>query len=259
MQVAILAGGLATRLGSLTKDQAKSMVKVFGKPFLEYQIELLRKQGIRDIVLCIGYLGEQIKNHFGDGAKFEVNIKYSYEEKPLGTAGALKKAAQLLEEEFFTLYGDSYLFLNFATATSFFNSQDKLALMTVYENHDRYGRSNAVVEGNYVKKFTNREKTKDMVYIEYGANIFRKKVLESVPENEVFCLDDLFPCLIEKGELLAFEVKERFYEIGSPQGLKEFEQYVRNTLPKSMSYIEAQSKLETSYIGLRTYSGKRAR
>ena len=230
MQVAILAGGLATRLGRLTNGQPKSMVPISGKPFLQYQLDLLRRSGVADVVLCIGYLGEQIESYFGDGNKFGVNIKYSREDKLLGTAGALKNARDLLNDIFFTIYGDSYLFLDFAACMSYFKSQGKLALMTVYKNYDRYDKSNTAVEGNLVRKFSKRERTRDSIYIEYGANIFRKRVLEVIPENESYSLDDLFPRLIEKKELLAFEVKERFYEIGSLQGLKDFEEFAKNTL-----------------------------
>lgn len=228
MQVAILAGGLATRLEGLTQNQPKSMVKVCGKPFLEYQLELLRRGGIRNIVLCLGHMGEQIKRHFEDGKKYGVSIKYSVENKLLGTAGALKKAEVLLNDVFFTIYGDSYLFLDYSLAMSYFESQKKLALMTVYKNYDRYDRSNTVVEGNLVKKFSKKDRTKDTVFIEYGANIFTKEVLKMIPENQFYSLDDLFPRLTEMGELLAFEVKERFYEIGSPQGLRECNEYMES-------------------------------
>ncbi len=233
MQVAILTGGLATRLGDLTRNQPKSMLKIRGETFLEYQLELLRRAGIENIVLCLGHMGEQIERHFGNGRKYGVNIKYSLEDEFLGTAGALKKAEALLNDVFFTMYGDSYLFLDFPAAMSYFTSQNKLALMTVYKNYDRYDRSNTVVEGNLVKKFSKKEKTEDMVYIEYGANIFKKEVLNVIPENQYYPLDNLFPRLIEMEELLAFEVKERFYEIGSLQGLKEFEDFVR------MSYVRS--------------------
>lgn len=225
--MAILAGGLATRLGDLTKDQPKSMVQISGKPFLEYQLDLLKRQAVRDIILCTGRFKEQIENYFRDGREFGVNMKYSREDKLLGTAGALKKAESLLNDVFFTMYGDSYLFLDFNHVMSYFESRNKLALMTVYKNYDRYDRSNTVVEGNLVKKFSKKEKTKDMVYIEYGANIFKKEILRMIPENQFYSLDDLFPRLIEMEELLAFEVGERFYEIGSPQGLREFEEYLK--------------------------------
>ena len=114
MQIVILCGGLATRLGNLTKDTAKSMLKIKDKPFLLYQIENLKKHSIEDIVLCVGYLSEQIENYFGNGKKFGVNIKYSYDkDKPLGPIGALKNAEDLLEDIFFIMYGDSYLNVEF--------------------------------------------------------------------------------------------------------------------------------------------------
>ena len=229
MQVAILAGGPATRLRPMTEQTPKSMIRILGKPFLEYQLELLKRNGIKNIVLCIGYLGEQIEGYFGDGRGFGVNIKYSREgEQLMGTAGALKKAESLLEDKFFTLYGDSYLFLDFAAVMSYFKGQNKLALMTVYKNYNRYDRSNTVIKGDLVERFSNKEKTGDMLYIEYGANIFRKKALELIPQSQPYSLDDLFPRLIEQRELLAYEVGERFYEIGSPKGLEEFRSLVRS-------------------------------
>jgi NDP-sugar pyrophosphorylase family protein len=226
MQAAILAGGLATRLGELTRNQAKSMVKVLGKSFLEYQLELLAKGGVRDIVLCIGHMGEQIECQILNGKKYGVTIKYSLENKPLGTAGALKNAEPLLKDPFFTLYGDSYLFLDFRSVMRYFKAQKKLGLMTVYKNYDLYDRSNAEIEGNLVKKYSKKQRTRDMVCIDYGANIFRKEILKMIPENQFYSLEDLFMRLVEMEELIAFEVKERFYEIGSLQGLKEFEEYM---------------------------------
>ena len=222
IQVVILAGGLATRLGELTKMRPKSMVEICNKPFLAYQLELLRANGIIDVVLCIGHLGIQIIDTFGDGSKFGVHIRYSVEDKALGTAGALKNAESLLGIIFFIMYGDSYLFLNFPRVMSHFLSQGKLGLTTVFRNHDAYVGSNMVISGNKVLKYSKTEKFEDMVYIDYGASIFKKEALCLVPENHVYSLEDLFTRLIEKEELLAFEVYDRFYEIGSPQGLNDF-------------------------------------
>jgi NDP-sugar pyrophosphorylase family protein len=225
-QVVILAGGQGTRLGEFAKGRPKSMVLVRGRPFLEYQLELLKAQGIRDVVLCIGHLGEQIERYFGSGERLGLDIRYNLEDRPLGTAGALKNAELLLNDTFFTIYGDSYLFLDFRQVMSYFQSQKKLALMTVYRNHDNYDRSNAAIQGNLVKKYDKQERTPDMVYIDYGASIFRKGVLSLVPEDQFYRLEELFPRLIEREELLAFEVRERFYEVGSLQGLKDFQKYV---------------------------------
>jgi len=128
MQVAILTGGLATRLGDLTRNQPKSMLKIRGKTFLEYQLELLSRAEIKNIVLCIGHMGEQIERHFGNGRNYGVNIEYSLEDEIFGTAGALKKAEALLNEVFFTMYGDSYLFLDFPAAMRYFNPKINLLL-----------------------------------------------------------------------------------------------------------------------------------
>ena len=227
MQMAILAGGLATRLQPLTEKIPKSMIMVEGKPFLQYQLEFLKQDGIIDIVLCVGYLSEPIETYFGDGKRFGVEIKYSKEdERLLGTAGALKNAETLLEEEFFVMYGDSYLFLNFKEVFWHFQKFNKSALMVVYKNYDKYDKSNVNVEEGMVKKYDKKHKTKDMVYIDYGVSILRKEVLDMVPENQVYSLEGLFPALIKQKEMLAFETKERFYEIGSHRGLEEFKKYV---------------------------------
>jgi NDP-sugar pyrophosphorylase family protein len=230
MQVAILAGGMAKRLGDLTRNQPKSMIKVSGKPFLEYQLDFLRKGGITKVVLCLGHMGEQIARHLGEGRRYGLSISYSFEDSLLGTAGALRRARHLLDDRFFVMYGDSYLFPDFDQVMAFFNSHKKLALMTVYKNYDRYDRSNTVIEGNMVKLYSKTEKPDDMIYIDYGLNILSQDCLELVPENRFYSLEDLFTRLIEKEELLAFEVTERFYEIGSPQGLKEFENFAKNML-----------------------------
>jgi N-acetyl-alpha-D-muramate 1-phosphate uridylyltransferase len=227
MQVAILAGGLATRLRPLTEKIPKSLVMVEGRAFLEYQLDFLKAGGVRDILLCIGHLGGLIEEKFGDGTKFGVRIKYSREgEKLLGTAGALKKAAGLLEDEFFVMYGDSFLFLDFNNIMCYFNNQDKLALMTVYRNLGLYDKSNTVVEGNLVRRYKKQSASGEMEYIDYGASILRRKVLDFVPAGRPYSLEELFPELIEREELLAYEVKERFYQIGSPEGLEEFKKYV---------------------------------
>ena len=227
MQIAILAGGLATRLQLLTERIPKSMIMIEGKPFLQYQLEFLKKGGITNIVLCVGYLSEQIETYFGDGKRFGVNIRYSKEgERLLGTAGALKNAENLLEEEFFVMYGDSYLFLNFKEILLHFQKFNKSALMVVYKNHDKYDKSNVVVKNGMVKKYDKKHKTKDMIYIDYGVSILRKKVLDMIPRNEVYSLEELVPALINQNEMLAFETRERFFEIGSYRGLEEFKKYI---------------------------------
>ncbi|MFC1931498.1 nucleotidyltransferase family protein [Chloroflexota bacterium] len=227
MQLVILSGGLATRLRPLTETIPKSLVEIAGRPFLEYQIGFLKTGGIRDIVLCVGYLGEKIEEYVGNGGRFGVDIKYSYErEKLLGMAGALKNAEDLLEDRFFVMNGDSYLFLDFDTVMSYFEEKSKPGLMVVYKNYDRYDRSNVVVEGNLVKQYNRQEKTEDMVYIDYGVSILKKSTLSLVPPDQVYSMDELYQQLIPRQELLAYEVNKRFYEIGSPEGLAEFREVV---------------------------------
>ena len=227
MQVVILSGGLATRLRPLTETVPKSLVEIEGRPFLEYQIGFVKKGGVRDIVLCAGYRGEKIEKYFGNGKQIGVDIKYSYErEKLLGMAGALKNAEDLLEDKFFVMNGDSYLFLDFGAVMSYFEEKGKTGLMVVYKNYDRYDRSNVVVEGNLVKQYNRQTKTEDMVYIDYGVSILKKSTLSLVSPNQVYSLDELYQQLIPREELLAYEVNERFYEIGSPGGLAEFREVV---------------------------------
>lgn len=233
MQAAILAGGLATRLRPLTESIPKSMVEIFGKPFLEYQLDFLKRNGVKDIVLCIGYLGEIIENYFRDGKQFGVDIRYSREkEKLLGTAGALKNAEDLLQNEFFVMYGDSYLFLDFNAIMSYFKKFDKLSLMVVYRNRDRYGPSNVAVENGYVKEYSKHWKTEEMIFIDYGVSVLRKKALELIPKGWEYSLEDLFPRLIGQREILYYEIYDRFYEIGNFQGLREFEDYIKRGIAK---------------------------
>jgi NDP-sugar pyrophosphorylase family protein len=227
MQIVILCGGLATRLGSLTKNIPKSMIKIKNKTFLEYQIENLKKSQIKDIILCVGHLSEQIENYFGNGDKFGVNIKYSHDgEKQLGPIGALKNAEHLVDNTFFILYGDSYLNLDYQKMHSFFKNQNKLGLMAVYKNFNRFDKSNLIVKDNMIVAYGEKERTKDMIYIDYGTSLLRKKSLDLIPKNTFFATGDFFSNLILKNELLAFEVKERFYHIGNPDALEEFKNYI---------------------------------
>lgn len=225
MQAVIFAGGLATRLGLITQHRPKSLVCIGGRPFLDYQLELLSRNGVNDVVLCLGHLGEQIEEHVGDGSRYGVTITCSREPVRLGTAGALKHAAPLLADFFFTLYGDSYTPIDFSALTRFFRSRKALALMTVYRNDGAYDRSNTVVARDRVVYYSKENTRPDMVYIDYGVNYFAKDVLTWIPEREFSGLEELFAKLIERGALLAYEAHERFYEIGSPEGLRDFERF----------------------------------
>lgn len=230
MQIVVLAGGLGTRLKPVTKERPKSMILINDKPFLEYQIELFKRHDLFDIVLCIGYMADKIMDYFGDGSKFGVKISYSVEnDKLLGTAGALKKAEPLLEDVFFLTYGDSYLMLDYENVIAYFKEFDKLGLMVVYKNLNRYGKSNVIIEGDpirYVKVYNKKRQTADMVYINFGVSVLRKKALSLIPSDKIMDLQDFYKVLIEQRDLLAYETHNRFYEIGSFKGLEEFRQLI---------------------------------
>lgn len=226
MQAVILAGGLATRLRPLTETIPKSMVLINNKPFLQYQLELLKNNGITDVVLCVGYLHEQIENYLRNGKTFGMNIEYSKEGgNLLGTAGALKNASDFLQEKFFVIYGDSYVFLNFQKVLTYFNAYNELSLMVVYKNYNKYDKSNVCLEGNKVSKY-DKNNGDNMFYIDYGVSLLRKSILEFIPDGIVYSLEDVFKKIINQNSMLAFEAKERFYEIGSFKGLEEFTNFI---------------------------------
>jgi NDP-sugar pyrophosphorylase family protein len=228
-QVVILAGGKATRLGSLTKSRPKSMVMVGNRPFLELQINMLHASGVRNIILCLGHLSQQIRDFLGDGQRLDVKIIYSIEDKPLGTAGALKNAESLLSDTFMTIYGDSYLFLNLKEIASRFEKSRKLGLMTVYRNSGLYDRSNTAIDNNGLVVKYDKQDTSGLEYIDYGLSVFRKQVLDWIPRGKYYPLEEVFRNLINMKELIAFETQERFYEIGSPAGLAEFQKFVEGS------------------------------
>ena len=219
----ILAGGLGTRLRPLTSEVPKALIPIGGKPFLHHQIDLLKRRGIRDIVLCVGHLGDRVKDYFGDGRWLGVRIRYSEEESQLlGTAGAIKNAEPLLRDDFFLMYGDSYLMIDYREIMRYFRRFDRLGLMVVWRNVDRFECSNVMVEGNLVTVYNKDQKSPDMVYINYGLSVLRKEALAFIPAGRPFSQEDFYQILIDQGELLTFEVEQRFYEIGSPKGLEEF-------------------------------------
>lgn len=223
MQVVILAGGLGTRLQALTNGLPKPMVPVNDRPFLIYQLKVLRDQGITDVVLCIGHLGQKIRDWLADGQRFGMRIRYSDEEENLlGTAGAVKRAEPLLDDVFFLIYGDSYLVLDYRRVMSHFLRFRKLGLMVVYRNEDRYDLSNVMVEGGLVKVYDKEQRLPQMEYINFGVSILRKEALELVPPGVPYSQEQWYGELIRRNELLAYETQQRFYEIGSPQGLEEF-------------------------------------
>lgn len=223
--VALLAGGLATRLRPITEKVPKVLVPVAGKPFLTHQLELLRKQGIRRVVLCLGHLGEMVLQEFGDGAAHGMELSYSFDgPKLLGTGGALRQALPKLGERFFVLYGDSYLTCPFAPIAEFFESSGRLGLMTVFRNEGLYDTSNVVFRDGDIAVYDKKARLPEMRHIDYGLSLFKASVFEAYPADQPFDLADVMTKLVREKQLAGFEVPERFYEIGSPAGLAELNQ-----------------------------------
>lgn len=224
---AILAGGLATRLHPITEQIPKSLVDVAGKPFIDRQLSLLRARGIRRVVLCLAYLGEQIETLVGTGDRWDLSIEYSYDGPvPVGTAGALRQAAELLGDCFWVLYGDSYLDFDYSKAARYFLAQGggKLGLMAVFENQNKWDTSNILFRGGRLVTYDKWHQTPDMRHIDYGATLLRPHALDLIP-NQPYDLADLYKQLVEQGLLLGYEVDQRFYEVGSPAGLEEARTY----------------------------------
>jgi NDP-sugar pyrophosphorylase family protein len=232
LPVAVLAGGLATRLKPVTERIPKLLVEVAGEPFFSHQLRLLKGAGLRHIVLCIGHLGGQIVERYGDGSKWGLKIEYSEDgPKLLGTGGALIRALPFLGEAFYVLYGDSYLPIDYLEVGRSFLKSGKLGLMTVYENSGQYDTSNVWFEGGVIQAYDKRNRLPGMRHIDYGLGLFRKSAFDGFPRDGVVDLADVQKALLARGELAGFEMKKRFYEIGSPAGLKELDGILRNPLP----------------------------
>lgn len=230
IKIAILAGGLATRLRPITEKIPKSLIDINGKPFLWHQIKLLKKQGIDHLVICTGYLGELIEEYFGSGKDFGVNIEYSHDGKTLlGTGGALKKALPLLGDEFFVMYGDSYLEADYREIYSFYenNKENRSGLMTVYKNKDAFDKSNVVFKNKEIVVYDKKNKHEEMLYIDWGLGIFNKAAFEKFSQQDTFDLAELYRDLVQKKALLGYEVKNRFFEIGSVSGIEELREKLR--------------------------------
>lgn len=222
--VAILAGGLATRLQPLTATMPKSMVPIKGEPFIAHQLRLLRRKGAGRVVLCAGYLGERIEEFVGDGSGFGLQVEYSYDGgKLLGTGGALRQAAGLLGEAFLVIYGDSYLDCDYAAVEQRFLGSRKQGLMTVFRNQGKWDASNVRFENGRIMRYSKTDRSPEMAHIDYGLGAIRTEALERIPTDVPFDLARLYEGLLILGQLAAYEVHERFYEIGSFAGIRELE------------------------------------
>jgi N-acetyl-alpha-D-muramate 1-phosphate uridylyltransferase len=225
--VAILAGGLATRLQPLTASVPKALLDVNGEPFIAHQLRLLRRSGVERVVVCAGYLGEMIRDSVENGGRFGLHVDYSFDgPRLLGTAGAVKRALPLLAESFFVLYGDAYLPCDYAAVQQAFTERRALALMTVFRNDDRWDRSNVEFSDGRILAYDKTRRTSRMCHLDYGLGVFSRRAFDDVPPEAPHDLAMLYQSLLERGELAAWEVGQRFYEIGSFEGIEETRRYL---------------------------------
>jgi len=226
LPVAILAGGLGTRLYPVTEQIPKALIEINGEPFLAHQLRLLRARGVERVVLCIGQHGARIREFAGDGSQFGLAVDYS-DDGPalLGTAGAVRNALPLLGDKFFVLYGDSYLPCSYHGVEQAFRAAGRLGLMTVYRNEGRWDASNVEFAGGRILAYDKENRTARMRHIDYGLGVFSREAFAGTQHRD---LAAAYRDLLGRGELAAFEVLERFYEIGSFEGIAELARYLKS-------------------------------
>jgi N-acetyl-alpha-D-muramate 1-phosphate uridylyltransferase len=227
LPVAVLAGGLATRLGTLTREAPKCLMEVARRPFIHHQLHQLHSNGVQRVVLCLGHLGEKVVETIRDGSAFDLDVVYSFDGPELrGTAGALKRALPLLGPAFFVLYGDSYLECNYVAVQEAFVAAGKMALMTVFRNEGQWDTSNVEFRDGRIVAYDKVARTPAMQYIDYGLSVWNRRAFDVVPESGSCDLAVVCQEMLRRGELAGFEVTERFYEIGSVAGLAETRGYL---------------------------------
>ena len=227
LPVAILAGGLATRLRPRTDAVPKALLPVAGRPFIHWQLALLEQQGVTEVVLCVGHLGKQLQAAVGDGSDFNMAVRYSFDgDRLLGTGGALKRALPMLGTAFFVLYGDSYLPCSFPAVQAAYEASGAPGLMTVFRNEDRWEKSNVLFRDDRVIEYDKHSPRTDMRHVDYGLSILSTQALQGTPADAAFDLADLYHELAARGELAALAIDQRFYEIGSLGGIEATERYL---------------------------------
>jgi NDP-sugar pyrophosphorylase family protein len=219
------------------------MVDVAGQPFLFHQLHLLYEQGVRQAIICLGHLGEQVVQAVGQGSAFGLEIHYSFDGPTLvGTAGAIRRALPLLPDQFFVLYGDSFLTCPFQAVQHDFQASGKLSLMTVFENDQQWDTSNVEFQNHRILAYDKTSRTPEMKHIDYGLGLFSRSVFEAIPEDRPTDLSSLYQDLLRHDQLAAFEIFERFYEIGSLAGLEETRKFlIHNELQNQRAHDKNQA------------------
>lgn len=215
------------------------MVPVCGRPFMEYQLELLSHSGVDDLVICLGHLGHIVEQYFGDGRRFGIRIRYGYErDRLLGTAGAVKNVEEILRDVFFVVNGDTYPVIDLTHVMQHFLGHDRVGLMMVFRNDNRWDRSNVILDGSFVRVYDKEQALPGMVCIDFGVSVFRRVALAHIPAGTRVDLSVVYNALIERQQLLAYETAQRFYEVGSHEGLREFEALVQSGAIDTLSGVQ---------------------
>jgi NDP-sugar pyrophosphorylase family protein len=225
IQGVILAGGLGTRLRPVTETVPKPMVPVAGKPFLHHQLAMLAKNGFTRVLLLTGYLGEQVQAHFGDGRALGLELSYEQEPAPLGTGGAVRRVLHRLEDRFVLMFGDSLLPIDYRDFAAVFQRSDADGLMAIYADPSGATDVPGNVELGQDGRVLRYDKGAGLHWIEAGVLAFRRTAIESLPPNEACSLEHrLYPTLIAAGRLQAYPTHQRFYDIGTPERLRQFQE-----------------------------------
>jgi len=227
LPLVVLAGGFGTRLGALTENIPKCLIKIRGRAFVDWQIDSFIKNGITNLVFCVSHKSEMIQDHLGDGSKKGIKIQYSIDgTRQLGTGGAIVKALPILGENFGVIYGDSYLPISYKPVEDAFLDRDFLGLMTVYKNQNELDTSNIEFFDGRIKEYRKNSKNPRMLHIDYGLSYFKSKAFDSYQQGEYLDLATLCNDIVLSKELYGFEVHERFYEVGSLKGIDALSEYL---------------------------------
>jgi N-acetyl-alpha-D-muramate 1-phosphate uridylyltransferase len=220
--IAVLAGGLATRMRPLTEQLPKALLEVAGEPFMAHQLRLFAREGISDVKLLVGYGWEQIKHFVGDGSRFGVEVDYIVDGPMLlGTGGAVRHALDRLGPEFLVTYCDSWLDAPYAPVVEAFRSSGQPALMCVFLNENRWDTSNVHYEDGIIRRYSKKIRLPEMRHIDWGLGMLKASVVAPRPMDEPWDLSELYEGLATCGRLAGCEMTRRFYEIGSFEGLAE--------------------------------------
>lgn len=222
LPIAILAGGFATRMRPLTSTTPKALLHVAGKPFLFHQLDMLQSQNAQTVILCTGFLGDQIIDAVTKNNSWKLDIFFSDDgERPLGTGGAIKKAASLLRSDLLVLYGDSWLQIDFGKVSNYFQKTQASSLMTVYNNNNQFDASNVYYKDGNVIAYDKKTIIPEMQHIDYGLGGIRFNSIKTWPDT--FDLSQYYTAMAKQGQLAGYETTQRFYEIGSKLGYEELQ------------------------------------